>query len=478
MTILTLRIENVATLENGGPVSLCLEGRGAQVGRKAGMDWVLPDATRHISGHHFDIAFEYGTYVLHDLSSNGTFLQGERYRLSEPRVLQQGDRLNVGHYVIAVDLAEHPLVAPEPAQHAAPATPQMPVAPPSAVPSPIAAQAHSAPSGGVDPFDDVWGDFGGAPMPPPVEPAPSGLSVPPHAPANAGASQSPDLNSLAGSPSPSELSVPPSFEQRSAEASLAVQSPQAWAAQTPADVAPPHMPAASTPAMPGMADDLHMPPPFTPSSLPEFTAPQPVAPAPYVQAEQAEGHGDAFLRGFLQGAGLQGPEQVQLQPEELGRILGQTMRDGTGEIIAMLQSRAAVKLFISGEDRTMRLAAGNNPMKFLPDAEQAFEAMFLAPRDGYMTGADAFRDALEDIRSHQDAVVAALQPALAEMLAGLSPEEVEETVGGGLVGGNGRKFWAEFKKRWEATAAQGENGMLDAFINAFSRQYSDAVRKG
>ena len=125
----------------------------------------------------------------------------------------------------------------------------------------------------------------------------------------------------------------------------------------------------------------------------------------------------------------------------------------------------------------MRVATGNNPMKFMADPDQAFEALFVKPRDGYLTGPDGFENALVDIRRHQAAVIAAVQPALAEMLDGLSPTEIEEETGGGMLGGGARKAWDEFSKRWETRAAQGENGMLDAFIKAFSRHYSEALRK-
>ena len=57
---LTLRIENFDTLEDGGPTWVTLEQQGASIGRRSAMDWVLPDPAKHISGHHFDIAFRDG----------------------------------------------------------------------------------------------------------------------------------------------------------------------------------------------------------------------------------------------------------------------------------------------------------------------------------------------------------------------------------------------------------------------------------
>ena len=112
---LTLQIENFSVLDDGGPVSVAVSESGLQVGRNAGMGWVLPDASRHISGHHFDITCQHGTWWLHDRSTNGTFLQGHRHRLDGPHGLQHGDRFQVGQS-ISVALME----APQPGGRIAP----------------------------------------------------------------------------------------------------------------------------------------------------------------------------------------------------------------------------------------------------------------------------------------------------------------------------------------------------------------------
>ena len=468
MKILTLRIENLTTLESGGPISLRLEGKGAQVGRKAGMDWILPDATRHISGHHFDITYEQDNYLLHDVSSNGTFLHGERYRLSEPRILVEGDRINVGHFIICVGLGlvEAPVASPVP--NSAPVAPIPDAVPPM---SPAAA----------DPFDDVWGDYGSAPV---VEPEANALQTPHIGQLEmerVAATQSPDLSCFANASSTPEVSSPPQFTQGGTGGAPFRSSIE----QSP--MTSPSLSAAPAITVPDPSEAMHVethqeqpsssiPEMSSPSSLPEFgSAVPPVQNA--APAYQGDDLTDArFLQAFLEGAGVADPSQLRLPPQELGRMLGRCVREATGEMMRMLQSRAAVKLFISGEDRTMRVANGNNPMKFMTDSERAFETMFLEPRDGYMTGADGFQTALADIRHHQDAVVAALQPALAVVFDGLSPDEIEETTSGSLVGGGSRKYWSEYKRRWEVAASQGENGMLDAFINAFSQHYSESLR--
>ncbi len=483
MTTLTLRIENHATLDNGGPVSLTVTEKGAQVGRKAGNDWVLPDASRHISGHHFDITFKGGNFFLTDVSSNGTFLHGERYRIDGTHQIADGDRFTVGHYILCAQITADapPAVTDPPAQ---PVPEPAPVAPPGYAQPPAPAPA--------DEFDDVWGDLdsggGGAgagtasglqapPQGQTLSPTPTaGIQTPtPYSPETGGAAtQQPDFSRMTaapgiapttppqfGIPGAGSVSAPPAFgTQAPAPPEPQATPPQPVAPPPPAPVAPPA-------PEPIGSEGFGIGQPAPPVAQPQHMAPQP----------GAGGGADAFLRAFMEGAGITDASQLQIPPDQLGRILGQVARTGTNELMRMLQDRAAVKLFVSNEDRTMRVATGNNPMKFMIDTDQAFEALFLKPRDGYLTGADGFENALSDIRRHQAAVIAALQPALAEMLGGLSPDDIEGDIGGGIMGGGSRKAWDEFTKRWEARAAQGENGMLDAFIKAFSRHYADALRK-
>jgi type VI secretion system FHA domain protein len=429
MQTLTLRIENYATLPNGGPVFLTLSGGSAQVGRKAGMDWVLPDASRHISGHHFDVSFRNGRYYITDVSANGTFLHGERYRIDSAREVQDGDRYTVGHYIIRATLGAG-------AAEAAP----------DGRPTPMEAPAVSAPPDHTD-FDD-WADLM------PQAPAHHG-----HTP-DTGMVQQPILAPEPAPAPPSDAGFAPQLQYPSHVAPEA-PGPSAW------DVPPPpaYTPDPASTPEPRPIYDQH-------NSQADPAQPQAAPPQPQMTADGQ----DRFISAFLEGAGLSPQTTAEIPPEELGRMLGQCLRMCTDEFMMMLKDRSAVKMFFSKEERTMLISSGNNPMKFMSDRDMAFAAMFLSPRDGYMTGPDSFANALTDIRQHQAAVVAALQPALADMLDGLSPDEIETTTEGGRLGGKSKKLWDEFVRRWDDKAA-GENGMLDEFIKAFSKHYTDALRR-
>lgn len=103
---LTLQIENDQTPGSDSPTRITVPPEGLQAGRGAAMGWVLADASRHISGHHFDIYRDDTGWWLRDVSTNGTFLQGHRNRLDGPHLLTDGDRFQVGQYIIVAVIAD------------------------------------------------------------------------------------------------------------------------------------------------------------------------------------------------------------------------------------------------------------------------------------------------------------------------------------------------------------------------------------
>ncbi|MES0808671.1 type VI secretion system-associated FHA domain protein TagH [Roseibium sp. SCPC15] len=189
---ITLQIENVDRLETGGQVSYSCTDRGFDIGRHEHLDWSLPDPQRIISGKHCEIRFEDGQFVLYDISTNGTFLNGSPNRLDRAHVLRSGDRIMIGDYVIAVSLeVEENAGAGSIGHHAtshqsqsqpwdspaavAPAPPMQSSWPePPSAGSPSEGNPWGAPSVGMEgrhappsatpgvgtPADDVWGSQG------------------------------------------------------------------------------------------------------------------------------------------------------------------------------------------------------------------------------------------------------------------------------------------------------------------------------
>jgi len=163
---ITLQIENADRLETGGQVSYSCADRGFDIGRHEHLDWSLPDPHRVISGKHCEVRFEGGSFVLYDVSTNGTFLNGNPNRMDRPHALKSGDRLMIGDFIIAVSLeaASHPVMDQPPEAPGFPAASagvwQTPQAAASASPAPSWPSDPSAstppPSPAAQPAG-VWG---------------------------------------------------------------------------------------------------------------------------------------------------------------------------------------------------------------------------------------------------------------------------------------------------------------------------------
>ncbi len=460
--MLTLKIENYQSLEGGGPVEITSTGQTVRVGRNAGMDWVLPDPARFISSHHFDVELRGNDWWLIDRSTNGTYLVGQPWRLDGPHRLTSGERFQVGHYFIVVLMAEdarrqppsraYPSFAPAP-----PPTPggfgdEDPWAVGGAV-DPVDPMPRAAPGQYAD-FSDEFISTSFQPEPPPAAPPPSVMPVP-------GAGLPPAGGGAGALASPFDDAADPAFPSIPQPPASMFDPAPGPGGRMPASVPPPPMPA---PSVPRSGGGLQLPP----------GAPAP-SPAPPAAAEPSGAAGTQFLRAFFEGAGLPQDYAEGAEPEDLARDLGRTMRALAEELRAMLQDRANAKRFTRAGERTMMGASNNNPLKFMPDADQALAAMFGPPRSGFMQGGAAVTAALHDLRLHQMAVFAAIQPALSNLLADLDPADIEAAAGASRLGGGKRKAWDMFVERWDAKAGRTENGMLDVFLAGFAEAYAGAV---
>ncbi|TIW73581.1 MAG: FHA domain-containing protein, partial [Mesorhizobium sp.] len=100
---ISLQINNVEAVPAGLPLGYGSRDRSFEIGRE-NCDWTLPDPDKFISGRHCEVRYEAGAFWLHDVSRNGTFINGSSKRLAAPHRLGHGDRLLIGRYVIFVSL--------------------------------------------------------------------------------------------------------------------------------------------------------------------------------------------------------------------------------------------------------------------------------------------------------------------------------------------------------------------------------------
>lgn len=418
---LTLRIENYDYLPDGGPLEFTANARGFEVGRDSTMDWTLPDPNRHISSRHFEVVFRDRQFWLNDISTNGTFVYGQSMRVSSPLHLSHNERLQVGHYIIRVLIEDSAVQAPAPAAFSSSYAPAAPFSP---------AQSFAPPQQAADPWS-----LSAAPAPMPM-PSPHRPAVP-----------------LAGQYGDSFVET---------------------VRQPPAPVAPPpqqHIPSHAAPL--GLGGAAAAPAASEPFASRPTTPPAPPAPV----AVPASASDSVLLDAICQGAGLPVGSLAGVDAATLGQDIGRCLRIATEELMALLGARAAAKQFVKSASRTMIGGMNNSPLKFKPNATEALTTMFVQRPDSYLSSTATFQQGFDDIKRHQTAVYAAMQPALAKLLEDLSPEAIEERTSGGLMSSKKSRAWETFVERWDAKTHPYENGMLDVFLAYFADAYDDAVKK-
>ncbi|TIV81205.1 MAG: FHA domain-containing protein, partial [Mesorhizobium sp.] len=83
---ISLQINNVEAAPAGLPLGYGSRDRSFEIGRE-NCDWTLPDPDKFISGRHCEVRYEAGAFWLHDVSRNGTFINGSSQRLAAPHRL-------------------------------------------------------------------------------------------------------------------------------------------------------------------------------------------------------------------------------------------------------------------------------------------------------------------------------------------------------------------------------------------------------
>lgn len=461
MTI-SLRIDNVDQLPDGGPISYRASNRGFEIGRE-NRDWTLPDPNMFISGRHCEVRFENGGYWLYDVSRNGTFLNGSSARVRSPHQLADGDRLQIGHYLVSVSIegdgqadegeAASPFVAKNP--------------------------------------DNIWDT--GEPAPPPIS---RRELMPP-----------PKRGHRSADFAERHLELPPvrsdaAFDAFSQPAADAFSQPSADPFPQPA--APPSVPQADpfapagespfgqgslpTPLIPDPAPvrgpssfdiggESFAPPPYTPPQPPrDMPQPQrsptpPGMPAPGMGQAGAE----AILRGIAAGAGVSPNIFLQRDQSDIAAEIGAVLRTMVEELAILLKARAAAKLMAKSGNRTMINAVDNNPLKFVPRPEEVLEIMFTR-RAGYLDARRSIDEAFQDLKTHEFATYSAMQKALARLLEQISPEAIEAKVESSAFSSKKGRAWETFAATWAAMEKPHENGMLDVFLSYFSDAYAKASK--
>lgn len=194
--------------------------------------------------------------------------------------------------------------------------------------------------------------------------------------------------------------------------------------------------------------------------------------APSPQGPSAQ----TVLAAIARGAGLPPDGLAGQDADKLGEEIGMCLRIMVEQMTALLAVRASTKKILKSQNRTMVEPRNNNPLKTSPNPDVALAQFFIQRANYFLPAAEALTEGFADIRQHQNASYAAMQTALANLIAELAPERTEEGVKGSFLNPKAAQSWAKYTRDWDARVQSHEHGMLGIFLSYFAVAYDEAVQ--
>jgi type VI secretion system protein len=102
---LILTIRNAEAMQPGMSPSFTPERDTAILGRSKNCDWHLPDPKNAISSRHAELRRDGDGWVIKDISTNGTFINGATERMCGEHRIADGDTIRIGDYEIGAKIA-------------------------------------------------------------------------------------------------------------------------------------------------------------------------------------------------------------------------------------------------------------------------------------------------------------------------------------------------------------------------------------
>ena len=182
---------------------------------------------------------------------------------------------------------------------------------------------------------------------------------------------------------------------------------------------------------------------------------------------------------MLAGLGVPDLRLAELTPQTL-HLVGVLLRESMGGAVALLVARAALKREMRAE-MTMIVSRENNPLKFSPTAEVALQHLLGPPAPGFMPPGPAVRDAFNDLRAHQLAVMAGMRAALDGVLQRFDPQQLEakltnrSAITNLIPGARKARLWESFQELFAQLQSEAQDDFDELFGKAFLRAYEDQL---
>jgi type VI secretion system protein len=449
---------------------------GGRIGRAQDNDWILPDPDRYVSSHHCKVEFRAGQWMLEDTSTNGVFINGADTPASVEGAykLQDGDRLRLGDYEVLVSIDErNDFAADESGQIPAPQRVRN-----------KAVRTHPRATdndlGEELDLTDLITDSAIAPAPNMQALRAPASSSEPLDLESALALDSEDLKGMAPIPAAPMTAKTP----KTAFASLLGDSGEhnTVARGRKSEAKPPE------PKAEAKADDWHMQTrPYDRKALQALTSPAALAKPektegerPRRAAESSSVESSSGMEAFCRGAGIDPASLPGDAQNVLLTLAGQMLRESVLGLMDGLKGRSDLKSRLRLSQTTIQ-PGENNPLKFSASVDEAVLKLLDPHSTRYLGPIEAIRESFADIRTHQTALVGAIQAAVDELMNRIEPGELQERFDRGLKRGpllgatNKMKYWDLYTEFYQVLNQRSEQGLPTLFSEELARTYAEKV---
>jgi type VI secretion system FHA domain protein len=176
----------------------------------------------------------------------------------------------------------------------------------------------------------------------------------------------------------------------------------------------------------------------------------------------------------LEGAGL---DPADVTPE-LARTFGEILRVVVSGTMDVLRARHQIKDEFRMPMTRVR-ARENNPLKLSADVDDALHNLLVKRNPAYLGPVESFKDAYDDLRNHQIAMLAGMRVAFEAMLAQFDPDRLQEDfdrTSKGLVPAKLR-YWDLFRERRQDLVKDPETTFRRLFGEEFARAYEEQLKQ-
>lgn len=436
---LVLEVTSYRTLPPPEALSKRFDRLGGTIGRAGDCELALPDPQNFISRKQAIIRYHEGAYYLsHTGRGNPIEINARPLTKGQEVRLADGDRLVIGDYELCVSLL------PEPSRVAEGSIG------PRVNPSPLIGEFGEGSSdvGLIDPFRSIKGPLPAANL---SEPWPSddGAALPPFR-----GSEADRVPEVAGPMPPVRFVPAPLPKDYDFLRGVTLRG--------------------ETPVEPAGA-------PVPLRAQPSASPPSPL-PAPRATGERASAALSPAVGAFLRGAGLPDLDPLPDAIPQFMHGVGQLLRAYTQGTMGVLMARANIKNELRVEMTVLR-AQENNPLKLSADLEGVLRYLLMPRSHGFLGPLQAVREAFEDLRAHELAVMAGTRAALAGVLRRLDPKKIEQRLARRslldvlLPFHRKAKTWDLAVKLYGEIAREAEEDFQAVFGKEFVRAYEEQVRR-